>query len=126
MIVTKAVYEHYLKIQAEAAEIKKEVLEPHAKEIACALFHECPNEIDVGFFPDHVGVAGQRDCDYTLDVNLLFDENWRATVEAKLERQRIWYEQRSAQAVEEGEKRKETAERAELARLLAKYPDMAR
>ena len=140
MVIDKEVYRHYRAIQKEAVAIEKTILVPRAKEVICALSKKrvdfSIDNIEVGFHEKSFswrdvrvgwgrGRGDDPECEYA-DIDLLFDENWEATIRDYLEkRDKAWNERMERLEREEKEKA-EKKERDELARLLAKYPDMGK
>jgi len=126
MILAKAVYDKYLALQAEADAIYKQVLLPRIQEISLRLHKFAPNEACVGdkvvtFSDDRFSRSSSVD-GFSIPVEWLFDPDWEKTVDDYLEQRRLKWERESARMVEESNRRIEQSERAELARLMAKYP----
>ncbi len=121
--ITRPIYDQFLASRAEVKRVQ-EALEPHAREIIVALTGDTPAAI--AFHSDRLDYTTQYgDWGESLDVDLLFDEDWEATVQRKREERRKRCEAISAQRVKEERERQERKERAELERLLLKYPDVS-
>ena len=121
--ITRDKYEKFLENRTEVKRVQ-ETLEPHAREIIVALTGDDPQEI--AFHSDRVDYTTQYgDWGESVDVNLLFDEDWEGTVQKKREERRRRFEIISAQRIKEEQEREEGRERAELERLLRKYPDVS-
>jgi hypothetical protein len=122
MVTSREVLEKYLALRAEMDAIYNDVLLPRAMEI-CARVH--------GFEPKsayitkaYISVDDGCDSDsaYSIPVDWMFDENWEVTIDAHLEKQRHRWERESRRLTERANRATEERERAELAKLLAKYP----
>ncbi len=118
--ITRSAYDQFLANRAEVKNVQ-ETLEPHAREIIVALTGDSPCEI--AFHGDRLDYTTQYgDWGESLDVNLLFDEDWEATVQRKREERWKRSEAISAMHIKEEKERQEKKELAELERLLLKYP----
>lgn len=122
MIVAKPILDKYLSLRAEMEAIFNDVLMPRIRDLCLHLHKFNPRSAYVT--KTYVSVENHRDSDsaYSIPIDLLFDENWESTIDAILEKQRLRYEAESRRLTEQSAKAIEERERAELARLLAKYP----
>jgi hypothetical protein len=117
--IMKDDFDRYLTLVREA-EILKEKMTPHAREIAQALHLDAQT---IGFAAGLVYTAGRFDSVAgTFQAELLWDPNWRRSVADHLERQRIHYEKEHERLEKQAKAEVERRERAELERLRAKYP----
>jgi len=122
MIVAKPVLEKYLSLRAEMEDIFNDVLMPRIREVCLRLHRFEPKKAYVT--KTYVSVENRHDSDsaYSIAIDLLFDENWGNTIDAQLEKQRLYWEREHQRLTERANKETEARERAELTRLLAKYP----
>ncbi len=126
-IIAKAVYDKYVALHAEVETIRKDVLEPHVCVIIQARHCEKPAEGSLRFTKDYVFYENEYgDCSGRIPAELLFDENWEATVRAELVKREKLYEADRVRIQRERAAADEAKERGQLAELLKKYPDMAR
>ncbi len=127
MVVAKAVFDKYLALYAEAGMIFNDVLMPRIQEICLHLHKFNPKSGKVSISGIYVSIENDRDYDtlYQIPIALLFDENWEKWVDDYLEKRRIRNEEDHRRFMEQMAREVETRERAELARLLQKYPNKA-
>lgn len=122
--VTKDLYASYQDHLKKAAELETQFT-PLAQEILSYRYNGARFR-KVTFSAVHFGSTGEHSSDdwYSCKVELLWDPNWRATVDAMIEEERARWQRIAERDRKIHEKAIEDRERKELATLLKKYPDM--
>lgn len=127
-MIDPADFEKYLKLKAEAEDLKEKMI-PHAEKVAAALYGQGARITDFGKSP----VKGDgyaygylsEDEGIHMPMELLYAADWEAKVAERHEKQRIRHEKLKVIWETERKQREEDKDLKDLERLKKKYPDMA-
>lgn len=119
-MIERADYQRLMEIEAERKALI-EKMTPHAKAVADAYFGQSVDA--VAFWPEKLYVEVDEEAGGAIDMELIFDPEWKQKISVMHEERRLKHERIAARMAEKRLTEERERDLAELRRLQAKYPE---